>query len=101
VEVAASHRTKEFQARGVLHAVPSRQLIRSIESLLILNQRTVDLQDFRRLRKVRNDIVHPRVDGKDETPPIGVAIETFEFCAKVIQDLYHPITLIYRLDQSG
>ena len=101
MEVAASHRAKELQARGLLHTTPSRQLIHSIELLLSVNQRTLDVQSYRRLRKVRNDIAHPRADDKDDTPPIGVAVETFEFCATVIQDLYHPTTLIYRLVESG
>jgi hypothetical protein len=99
VEVAVSHLAKELHARGALHGVPSRQLIRSVESLLILNNRTLDVQEYRRLRKVRNDVAHPRADGNYDAPQVSVTIETFEFCAKVIQDLYHPTTLVFDLTE--
>ena len=95
VEVAVSHRTKELEARGALHTIPSRQLIRSVEALLILNKRALDLQKYRRLRNLRNDVAHPRAADRDDKPQIGVTIETFEFCAKVIQDMYHPTTLVF------
>ena len=100
MEVAVSHRAKELQARGVLRAVPSRQLIRSVESLLTVNKRTLDIRTFRRLRKLRNDVAHPRADDKDDEPEICVAIETFDFCAKVIQDLYHPAKLVFSATES-
>ena len=77
VEVAVSHRTKELQTRGALHAMPSRQLIRSVEELLILNKRTLDVKEYRRFRKLRNDVAHPRADDNDVKPQIGATIETF------------------------
>ncbi len=95
VEVAIAHRTKELVAKGQLAATQSKRIIQSAELLVSTNRRALDLETFRRLRRARNDIAHPRVDDRDVDLPVSLATETFNFCVQIIQDFYYPTRVTF------
>ena len=95
VEAALSHRLTELQRDLPLSPQRSRGLSESLDLVVIRNRRRLNKEEFKRLRRIRNDIAHPKGDEKDTDVTVDQASETFRFCAGVIEDLYHPIRVMY------
>lgn len=95
LEVAVADRIKTLAGEGRPAVTGSKGLLESAKRLAALGGTALDLETFRRLRKLRNEIVHPRSDDRDVDIPVGLAIETLDFCSQIIRDLYHPARLIY------
>jgi len=96
MEVSIADCTKKLLAKGQLTVASSKGLLESAARLAVFGRSALDTETFRRLRRMRNEIVHPRIDDRDVDLPVSVPSETFDFCAQVIQDFYRPTKLILR-----
>ena len=90
-----SHRLTELQKDPDMTPRHSRRLSESLILVVSRNKRRLNKEEFKRLRRIRNNIAHPKADDKDTDVTLDLASETFRFCADVIEDLYHPIRVVY------
>lgn len=95
VEAALSHRLTELQRDPDITAWRSRRLSESLTLVVTRNKRRLNKEEFKRFRRIRDDIAHPKTDNNDADVTVDLASETFRFCAGVIEDLYHPIRVVY------
>jgi len=95
VEAALVDRFTELQRNHSISRDRPRRISESLSILLARDKKKLNEAEFKRLRRIRNEVAHPKADDHDNDVTLDLASETFLFCAGVIEDMYHPIRLMY------
>lgn len=67
----------------------------TVRQLMFLNGEKLNEDRFRRLLEARNEMVHPNTSPRDHRLSLQLSIETFDFCAEIIQAMYWPTRVVY------
>jgi hypothetical protein len=88
LEDALDHATEHWRTRGpTIKALPTRLKVRMLAFLLPLSEPLLVDAEFDRLRKMRNQLAHPRPNDSAAQLTLKEAEQTFQFCLRFVRAL--------------
>jgi hypothetical protein len=86
LEDGLDHAAEHFGTRGrTIRALPTRLKVRMLGFLLPLSEPALVGVEFDRLRKLRNQLAHPRGKESGHRLTLDDAEQTFQFCLKMLR----------------